>query len=304
MNLMRVLPAIDSALGRLDIDSLSDQTLMELLIEGIEEDWKVRFEDSDQEDLRAIEEWDTLGFDADGKVERIHMSAGAGGSVAFQYLPKSVKEVDFSECMLTGSVEVSLLPDGLELFNVMLAGLSGTFDFAELPSHLVVCDISDNSFHGSADFTNLPAGLTELELRSNNFTGTLSPTALPKGLAVLGLNDNSFHGSLQFSTLPRSMYEFRASDNEFSGTLDWENLPPGLDTLWLQGNKFTGELRLEKNFEKLTVVDVADNLFEGIAIVHSDLQWITLLGGNKIVAVLDEGGKVCQRAENGAYVEG
>ena len=303
MHLNLVVTAIDSALGRLDYDSLSDQALMELLIDGIGDEDKEYFRDSNC-DFLDIEEWDGLEFNSDGKVEKIEMSFAVEASLAFDFVPKSVKKIDFFDCLLTGSVETSLLPDGLEHFKVSeTRSLSGTFDFAKLPSHLVTCDICENSFLGTADFTKLPVGLTKLELHANNFSGTLSFASLPEGLGLLSLDHNGFYGSLDFAALPRCMHEFSASDNNFSGTVDWQNLPPGLDFLWLQKNKFTGELRLKKNCEKLMDVDVSNNLFEEEAIVHSCLHEFIVLGGNKIEMVFDESGELCVSSDDGKYVE-
>ena len=303
MHLVHTLTAIDSALGRIDYTTMSDQCLMELLIEGLEEDWKVPFEDSNG-DFRDIEEWDALTFSAEGKIEGILMFNRAGGSIAFQYLPKSVKEVDFSECELSGTVEASLLPDGLEYFNVSLAGeLSGTFDLLKLPSQLVLCAIAENEFSGSADLTQLPENLENLALRVNCFSGTVSLDALPNQMKDLSLDANKFHGSLDISSLPGSMLSLSACECAFTGTLNFERLPSSLQYLWLYQNEFTGELRLDKIYQMLTDIDVSDNRFEGTAIVHSSLHQYIALNGNFIDEVLDEDGESCPCSRTNGIVD-
>ena len=303
MHFSIILSTIDSALGRLDYDSLSEQALMELFIDGMEDDVKQDFQDSDH-DYLDIEAWHVLKFNSDGKVESISMGWAVLGSLSFEFIPKSVKNINFFDCLLTGSIETSLLPYGLEEFQVAATeNLSGTFDFAKLPSPLVACKIPENQFFGSADLTKLPKGLRTLEINHNRFTGTVSLRMLPRELKNFAMDSNQFHGSLDFSALPTSLYEFTLSENNFSGTLDFEYLPLGLHEFWINTNRFSGELRLDQAFENLTEIKVLSNLFEGTAIVHRNLHQYIDLRANRIKEVADEDGNICKCSKVNGFVD-
>ena len=261
--LLSILQAADDALGRVDFTTLSDQTRMELFMEGFTHESKKPFQNPSGEFL-DIQEWDGLTFDDQGALCEMKYERSLEGTVAFEFTPASVERIGICKCSIEGTLDVTRLPDGLTSFIVTDGkALRGTIDLCSLPSELVHLYVSQNQFHGSADLTQLPDSLLNLNLSSNKFSGTLSLKSLPAQMWSLELHDNNFSGSLDISNLPRDLFSFNAGKNQFTGNVRFTNLPPDIEYLVLDNNKFEGELNVTEPLEFIeAVLDEADLKYE------------------------------------------
>ena len=83
----------DPNLGRVDYNSLSDQTLMELLIEGFDDKTKKRYQD-DHGMYLDVCEWPFIKYDDDERVIKIDIdSLHVSGSIELCYVPPKVKQI-------------------------------------------------------------------------------------------------------------------------------------------------------------------------------------------------------------------
>ena len=198
-----------SHLGRLDYASLSQQTLMELLIEHIEEKAKIR-----QEDGSDIDNWDGIDCNEDGNVTLIDwFRLDLHGKIDLQWVPSTVIDFSVSSNWLKGSADISHLPTELESLFLDENSFSGTLDLTALPDCLERLNAFENKFSGSICLTCLPSNLGFLKLSKNSFSGTLDLTSLPDTLAHLDLSKNEFHGCVDFSSLPDSLSVLYLSGN-------------------------------------------------------------------------------------------
>ena len=93
------LDAVDPSLGRLDYASLSQQALMEMVIEGITNKEKIC---GDADEPKDIEEWKGVKIE-DGEVVKIEwVYCWLMGPLCVEWLPSSVKELSVSENSLAG----------------------------------------------------------------------------------------------------------------------------------------------------------------------------------------------------------
>ena len=269
-----LLRAADLSLGKVDKGSLSDQTLMELLFDGLTEDSKDSFIlDGAYTDACL---WPGVSCNENHSVEKIAIiNFFFEGTVSFDYLPPHLTE--FS--MPTRAFKQKRLV--------------GTLDTAEMPRKMQKFDIFWNAISGTVDMTSLPPSLSHLNLARNNFSGTCDLTALPESMTYLSVARNQLTGSIALDALPNSLETLILSFNSFSGTLCFDKLPEKLGKLILQSNKFGGEFRLEKVPQALFSVPAEDNLFSGTAVVSSrDFLTVTLGGKTcSIDAVVDENGE-------------
>ena len=195
--------------GRVDRASLSQQTLMELLIQGIENKKKIT-----KENCSDIEYWDRLTFDEDGDVTRIDWVVfGLRGKIDLQWLPSTVKYFQITFNALKGSVDLSHLPTKLESVFLDNNSFQGTLDLKALPGPLVTLSASRNQFSGSPCLVCLPPKLRVLMLAHNSFSGSLDLTSLAAALTYLNLASNQFEGHVHFGALPDSLSMLNLSEN-------------------------------------------------------------------------------------------
>ena len=200
---------VDPPLGRIDKAFLSQQTLMELLIEHIENKDKITTEDGSD-----IQSWNGIEYNEDGDVTRIDwFCVGLHGEIDLQWLPSTITYFRISENSLKGSVDLSHLPTKVE--DVLLEGnlFDGTLDLSALPEPLDCFRASRNQFSGSLCLASLPPKLAVLTLAHNGFSGTIDLTKLPDTLRHLHLNSNNFEGYADFSVLPEALSLLDLSDN-------------------------------------------------------------------------------------------
>ena len=298
--------AADVALGRVDYETLSDQTLMELFIDNMTDAEKEIYKDENGAYL-DITEWESVTIDqSSNAVVALNFDFDEEGSLAFAFMPRTVYKFSHIGGMITGTIDTSVLPNGLEEFTLTHAvEMSGTINFCTLPSSLIDFEISSNDFRGSADLSALPKGLVTLDISYNNFIGSVILDKLPPSLEELSISANNFDGSLCFDALPEPLWYIDASKCNFSGSINLSSLPMGIDTLYVHMNALTGDLYLPNRLQFLADAKFSYNAFTGVAVVHSKLCGAVTFHNNKITAVVDETGAdyVCEKDADG-FVRG
>ncbi|KNH04551.1 hypothetical protein XU18_4235 [Perkinsela sp. CCAP 1560/4] len=136
---------------------LSQQSLMELFIFGLNEPEKIC---CSREDPADACEWKGVKCNGDGEVEEFDwICKNEHGTLGFEFLPCSMKTL-----------------------RMFMNALSGTIQLAALPGKMEVVYISFNNLIGSLGLDRLPAAVRALSLSNNKFTA--NPT---KGhLSVVG----------------------------------------------------------------------------------------------------------------------
>ena len=223
MSLNIFLHCVDaSECGRVDYDFLSEQTLMELLIQDVKNISKLQ--DADGSFLN-ISEWPGLSFDFDGKVNEIDYDnmppfdffgdlgdeggpIGPGGSIDLRWIPRHVEKL----CM--HSLDVS-----------------GTIRTVNLPRNLRVLEVSKNKFFGPFETVDLPNSAKKIFIWQNQLSGTLDLSCVPPNVKVFSAGSNKFTGSLDLRSLPKGIVNLDVSSNQFAGDVDLSKIPATLITL-------------------------------------------------------------------------
>ena len=208
---------IDPSIGRVNKFSFSQQALMEMFVDGIENREIIC---GSQENPKDIEEWDEVTVND----------------------KKEVTNVNWLSYKLHGSIYLEWLPSTLRALILWENSLTGTIDLCHLPEILELLDVSFNSLSGSIDLENLPDSLVELYFEHNRFTGTISLKSLPEKMRVLTVHNNQFTGSIDVTSLPASMKSLSLNNNKFECETDFSKLPETLDILNVSNTKLSGEI--------------------------------------------------------------
>ena len=267
---LSIQAADESALGRVNPGALSDQDLMELLIEGICENAKKEYQDSHGAYL-DISEWNGVELDENSRV----VSVGAeertcNGTVALAYIPTLVTRFALFESHARGTLDTSQLPEGLDTLMLFR-----------------------NEFHGDVGLTALPKNLREFNISENEFSGSCDLTSLPASIELVNVARNAFSGTLDFSNLPPKIFFLFLEHNTFSGEVRCAALPAELRMLWVHNNALTGAFRLDKAPEVTREIRAEHNSFSGTAYIDAAASAgkRISLHDNNIVAVVTEKGE-------------
>ena len=226
----------DDGIGRFDRSMLSQQSLMELFIFGLNKPEKIC---GSQEDPDDVCEWKKVKCNGDGEVEEfrwVFKQENGTGTVGFEFLPWSIKIVRMWNNALSGTIQLADLPGKIEVVDVSFNNLIGCLDLDRLPAAVRSVDLSENKFTGDISLENLPKGLEILSLLNNQLSGTICLTSLPTAFQSLYLHNNNFEGSLNFTQLPNSIRHIILAENRFSGTIDLGNLPESMENLDVEKN--------------------------------------------------------------------
>ena len=225
----------DDGLGRFSSLCISDQTLMEMLVQDFEDvniakaggnfidisEWSILcFDDSGSITAINIDIDDTEYIDDDPFYRSIHRSIkescfDGGGSIDFKYVPQTVTSLTVSEMSFKGTIETRDLPSGLIRLNVYGNYLMGSFDISGLPECIERIDIARNELTGSLKIEFLPESVKELCAISNNFSGTLNMAKLPPKVESLVLSCNRFTGKIELPKVPSSLCQINLDSNLF-----------------------------------------------------------------------------------------
>ena len=217
---MASLPTLctaDASLGRFDIPSISQQQLMEMLIENINEAAKVEYRSGRTGEYLDVCTWLGIECDVDKNVTSIEFDSSFRGDLNIQYIPQTVRRFVLLSEGATGSLDTSALSVNLEDFFISYNDFSGNVNFRTLPPCLERFNISHNQLTGSVDLTALPKTLEWLLVQSNGFSGEVDLTELPNCLCKLNLSECNFSGSVRLDKLPRDLKSLYLYENRFSG---------------------------------------------------------------------------------------
>uniref|UniRef100_A0A7S4UQ14 Leucine-rich repeat protein n=1 Tax=Paramoeba aestuarina TaxID=180227 RepID=A0A7S4UQ14_9EUKA len=235
-----VLSSDSATLGRLDYASLSQQTLLEMVIDGITFKQYICRED---EGTSEIQNWIGLTFNNEDE---------------------TLIEVDWSETNtdgpLEGSISLEWLPATVKKFDLRVNRVEGSANLTHLPEALKSLDLSENHFAGEIKLDSLPEHIEELLLHENVLTGPLNLTSLPDSLRELNLGGNHFSGSVDLTGLPESMKILVLAENQLSGAINLMHLPHQFSGLLLAGNKFEGETDFSKIPQSMEDLDITNNI--------------------------------------------
>ena len=215
MHFAFVLQSADTGLGRVDHESFSDQTLMELLLESFPDSAKEQYLDDGGMYLDVCS-WPNVKCDANARVTEVSSLPPRNGSVELSYIPRKVKTFVMHHGRNLGTLDTSALPGCLESLYVNGNALRGTVDFTALPGRLVKMSICNNAFTGSAVLNKLPQTLRFLWMQKNKFGGTVCLNHLPPSLETLHMSDNAFCGDFRLENTTETLSYVVASYNSFN----------------------------------------------------------------------------------------
>ena len=242
MSLTLAFLTADAAhIGKASKIAFSDQTLMELFVEGLLERSKLRFMIK-RDEFRDIEAWEGLEFDASGSVTAIQWPhLGLIGTLNFEYLPMNLTKfhVEFSS-NLRGEFDFRHFPATVTDISMTLNKFTGSVAFADAPHSLESFLASNNALSGTIDLCRLPPQIVEVYLNINSLTGSLDLTALPATLEELALRSNGFFGTIDFRFLPERIGFINLEENKLSGVVRVNKIPGTLRFACLGGNSIEG----------------------------------------------------------------
>ena len=209
--------AIDPSLGRMDRSTLSQQALMELLIDGIR--YKRLFEEN-HKNYKDIAGWCGVTLSESGAVESICWGGmNLDGFLDWQWIPRTVVSFDATSTFVKGSLDVAALPEGLETLYLAQNRLCEAVDLTALPKKIKALNLSYNRLKGSVVLTSLPQQIEKLHAEGNFFTGTIDLELLPESLESLRLAANMLSGTLCFENIPRNCKIISLQENDFQGVV-------------------------------------------------------------------------------------
>ncbi|KNH07965.1 leucine-rich repeat protein [Perkinsela sp. CCAP 1560/4] len=186
----------DAFLGRVDRESMPQQTLLELFIADIERAHEICY---DLENPDDVCEWQGVSCDAEGNVTEFSWNwkfKDGKGSIDMLYLPLTIRQVNMQCNALGGTVDLRCLPRSLEELDIGTNNFTGTLELTELPNNLRKLSLDENAFSGSVNLTQLPKVMTDLSLSSNALVGRVDLENLPASLEYLALQKNNFSGTV------------------------------------------------------------------------------------------------------------
>ena len=295
----------DKSIGDISLKSLSDQALMEALIDKTSDDFKKMYQDPSGEYLPVCR-WQ--GVKCNKRREVVEIKRGCFNlycadeklavptELELRYLPPRIRvfEIGGSD-FFYGTVETRLLPNRLEDFYLRQENFTGTFDFRNLPERLERLGIDLNDFHGPCDLKRLPGGLRDLRAICNRFTGSLALDSLPRSFEILKLSDNQLSGLLNLKKLPRAMRILDLRINQFHGEVCFDYLPSKIEEVDLSRNRLCWSIRVVNLPESLKILNLAENDYAGTAVISKNLKSRVNFSSRYVQAVADENGLVYER---------
>ena len=169
---LQIILSADPSLGRVDYSLLSDQVLMELLIDGFDDETKKMYQD-DHGMYLVVCEWRGIRCDQDERVVEVWIdSTNVVGSLELCYAPPKMQEVYIRsgyKSKLTGSVDFTCLPEGMKELYLHNNQLTGEVNLTQLPDGMKVLNLQNNQLSGSLVLKRLPPSLRLINVRGNSF---------------------------------------------------------------------------------------------------------------------------------------
>ena len=313
MSFLSVVLTLDPlvvSLGRIDIDSISDQTRMELVFAEATDGMKEVLQNTDGEFL-DIGKWAILLTDSDGNVTEVNIDNAFMrtngllwkplGTLHLEYVPSTVKKLAILFTNFHGSLDTASLPLGLQELRIHSTKLTGIVALESLPGNLQKLILRENNFVGSVQLSSLPQTLLVLDLRRNAFDSSACLDHLPNAIEIINISVNKLTGTIPLGKLPIALTYFDVSSNNFSGELALDDIPKNLEHCFLDKNNFTGSISFA-SLKALKTLNVADNQLIGKALlpgVATDTN--IFLFGNSIDGVLTVEGHLHSKAHEIQY---
>ena len=210
----QLLLSVDPSLGRVDYSLLSDQTLMEMLIEGFDDGTKKNYKDKNGMYLNMCK-CSSIKCDADERVTEIRINSGStSGSLELCYVPPNVKELrisSWSSSKLTGSVNLACLPNGMKCLSLYKNQLTGEIDLTRLPHKMEYLYLNNNRLTGEIDFTQLPERMHSINLSYNQLSGSLVIKKIPETMSLIDVQVNHFNAIAVTDTETQAIVQLRKS---------------------------------------------------------------------------------------------
>ena len=193
----QIFLSVDPSLGRVDYSLMPDQTLMEMLLEGFDEETKKEYKDCEGMYLDVCE-WSCVTCDDNQRVIEVDIdSSSIVGSLELCYAPPKVKEFrvnpPLDESKMTGSVDLTHLPEEMTHLDLQDNQLTGEIDLTQLPDVMSGLYLYNNKLTGEIDLTCLPGRMECLFLRINQLSGSVVIRRLPQGMKMIDLRENHFN---------------------------------------------------------------------------------------------------------------
>ena len=247
------LSSADPSLGRFDADSIPDQILMEMLIDGLRENQKSLFQDADGgfTDVCAWHGVECTGDDV--KCVKFAFICFSEAQFPFERIPRRIEHFEISTCNLHGTLNTEYLPPNLTNLDLSYNRLHGSLNFKGLPSALVSLILRENDFHGFCALSDLPKTLVSFDAALNNFSGEIALDDLPAVMQSLNLQKNKLTGSVTIGKLPPPMVVLDLSKNSLSGDLALllEEIPREMEYIDVTDNPLSGTIVLSEAFDVL-----------------------------------------------------
>ena len=268
--------SVDPALGRLDASLLSDQALMEMLFEGMQDSFvkKSDFQDESGNFLDACE-WQI------SEENRVQCTDERVTDILFSALSFNKTQFPFR-----------FIPPLMQRFTLVYADLHGTLDTSVLPQNLIDFGVLDSSLHGTINFSNFPRKLQFIHVEENKFTGSCDLYNLPDALVELQASENEFIGEISLDNLPRSMKLLDLSGNYLTGSITISRLPKAMQEVLLQNNEFTGEFRLMSITPNLLEINICDNPLRDTIVIRRAKKRMRFILQSDCASVNDEKGHI------------
>ena len=287
----------DPSLGKVDYSLFSDQTLMEMFVDGFDDEARKENQDNDGTYLDVCT-WSCITCDDDERVTQIHMNnRDISHPLETFYVPPNANVANTlpwlirprSRRIMTGSVDLTHLPERTQILNLENNNLTGEIDLTQLPDRMKCLNLGDNRLTGEIDLTHLPDGMAGLFLSNNQLSGEIDLAHLPKSMLRIVLNDNQLSGGIDLTHLPEGMLRLSLENNQLSGEIDLTHLPEKLQALVLENNQLTGSL-VAKKLPQRGGIDLRGNHFNALAVVDSKTYVDIKLEGSGVTSVVDENG--------------
>ena len=136
----------DDGIGRFDRSTASQQSLMELFIFGLNQPEKIC---GSREDPDDVCEWTEVKCNAGGEVEEFQWRCKyqhGTGTVGFEFLPWSIRNVVMWNNALSGTIQLADLPGKIEGVYLNVNQLTGSLDLDTLPAAVRGLGLGNNKF--------------------------------------------------------------------------------------------------------------------------------------------------------------
>ena len=227
MNRMILFTVDPEALGRVDHSTLSQLSLLELLLN----DNKSTIGYKADKVTKDIEDWSGVGLYNDKSVNAINWS----GPSLHGIRRRSTRAPN------TKPIQLQWIPETVQNFCVTNMHID-EFSFRFFPQNTESIIVRLCSAVGTFESSIIPRKVKTVILDSNQLDGSLKAAALPPSLEILLVCRNKLSGEIQFADLPKSLRTFAVRHNNFSGSVHLKDLPPSIEFLDIAHNAFTGEI--------------------------------------------------------------